>query len=154
MTTDVLKVSGNYIVDARNGNITLNAGTGTVTVTGNLTVAAPLGITTGDVLISSCVPMVFTTDQSQILDTFSADDYTSAKYVLQITDGVKVHMCEITVFHDAVQTYKTEYGIHYNDSELGTFDTQLVDSTVQLSFTPNYIPTSLSIKGTKTLIAA
>lgn len=44
MSTDVLKVSGDYLVDAKNGNITLNvtnpstSHTGTVTIVGNLDV--------------------------------------------------------------------------------------------------------------------
>jgi len=44
MSTDVLKVSGNYLLDARNGDVTINvtdvptAHTGTVTIIGNLNV--------------------------------------------------------------------------------------------------------------------
>ena len=42
MSTDVLKVSGSYVLDARNGDVTINVTnssadhTGTVTILGNL----------------------------------------------------------------------------------------------------------------------
>lgn len=70
------------------------------------------------------------------LDSYSGSEYRSARYFVQLTDGSDVHVTEISVFHDGVDVYKTEYGYHYNNSSLGNFSATYTSSNVTLTFQP------------------
>ena len=86
------------------------------------------------------------------LDTYSSSAYRTAKYIVQIVDGTKVHVEEVLVFHDGTNVYMTEYGISTSQGELGTFDAVLGGGTVTFNFTANYTPTSMTIKTVRTAI--
>jgi hypothetical protein len=90
------------------------------------------------------------------LDTWATASFRTARYLCQVVDGTKVHISEITLFHDGTNVYKNEYGISTNTGELGTFDADYHvsnASNVTLLFTPNYTPTSMVIKVSRLGIA-
>jgi hypothetical protein len=70
------------------------------------------------------------------LDTYSGNDYRASKYFVQIVDGPNVHVTEMSVFHDTVNSYKTEYGYHYNNGSLGSFNAMYTASNVIVTFLP------------------
>ena len=86
------------------------------------------------------------------LDSYSALTYRTAKYVVQVVDGAKIHVEEILVFHDGTNVYMTEYAISTSQGELGTFDATLASNNITLNFTPNYTPTQMTIKMTRQTI--
>jgi len=115
---------------------------------------AATGVTIGNSLISSYTSGVITTNASQNLDTFSTSTFRTARYTIQVVDGTKVHITEMTVFHDNSVVYKNEYGISTNTGELGAFDATLAAGTITLTFTPNYTPAAMTIKANRTAITA
>ena len=155
--------SGNVKINTGTASNATNAGalvvTGGVGIGGNLNVGgsatfASTGVLVGNSLISSYTSGSISTTSTQNLDTFTTSTYRTARYTVQVVDGTKVHISEMTVFHDNTVVYKNEYGISYNTTELGAFDATLVGSTVTLTFTPNYIPAAMTIKATRTAITA
>lgn len=115
---------------------------------------AATGVTIGNTLVSSYTSGVITTNSAQNLDTFSTSTYRTARYTIQVVDGTKVHITEMTVFHDNTVVYKNEYGISSNTGELGAFDATIAAGTITLTFTPNYTPTAMTIKANRTAITA
>jgi hypothetical protein len=115
---------------------------------------AATGVTIGNTLISSYTSSVITTTSTQNLDTFSTSTYRTARYTVQVVDGTKVHITEMTVFHDNTVVYKNEYGISTNTGELGAFDATLGSGTITLTFTPNYTPSAMTIKANRTAITS
>ena len=144
-----------------NGSIVTLGGVG---VAKNLVVGS--AVTVGTVSTQTVVPAVYSNNSlissytsgyivnntSQNLDTFSSTAYRTAKYIVQVVDGTKIHVEEILVFHDGTNVYMTEYGISTSQGELGTFDANLTGSTVTLTFQANYTPTSMTIKVNRTTI--
>ena len=133
-----------------------NASTGSVVVAGGLGVAESMSVggsiyagtasaapgTTvaalysNNVVLASYTSNVISGTALVSLDAFNATLYRSARYTVQVVDGANVHMTEIMVFHDATNAYINEYGIAYNNSELGTFDANLSGGTLTMTFTP------------------
>ena len=134
---------------------------GGVGIQGNLNVGgsgsfSSNGVTIGTSLISSYSSAVINTTSTQNLDTYTTSTYRTARYMFQIVDttGPKIHIAEMTIFHDGVTVYKNEYGISSNTGELGTFDASLAIGTITITFTPNYTPVAMTIKGNRTAITA
>ena len=60
-----------------------------------------------------------------------------------------MYVTELIVYHDGNgQTYISEYGMASNLGDLGTFDAVITGggANVQLTWTPNYTPTSMVVK--------
>jgi hypothetical protein len=72
------------------------------------------------------------------IDSWDKTRYTSAKYLVQLKDGSKIHTQEMIVIHDGTNVYVTEYGIIYNTGELGTFGGGFNGANVEITFSPNY----------------
>ena len=143
---------------------------GAVTVLGGLGIVKNLtvgtAVTVGAVSTQSVVTALFSnnslyssytseyivTNALIYLDTFSASSYRTAKYIIQIVDGARVHVEEMMLFHDGTDVYVTEYAIGTNTGELGSFDATLTAGTVTLTFTANYTPTNMTIKVARTSI--
>ena len=144
-----------------NGSIVTQGGVGvgkSIVAGGSLTV----GLTTS----SSVVPAIYSnnsiyasytsgsisTNSQQTLDNYSATTYRTAKYLVQIVDGTKIHVEEILVFHDGTNVYISEYAIASTNGELGSFNATIGSSTITLNFTPNYTPSAMVIKVIRTAI--
>lgn len=95
------------------------------------------------------------------LDIFAVGTYQSAKYFIQVVDNTsvgqpnKMYVTELIVYHDTVGgVYINEYGMSSNFGDLGDFDAVLSGGTsIQLQFTPNYVPTSMVIKVHRTTLS-
>jgi hypothetical protein len=84
---------------------------------------------------------------TQTIDSWDKNRYTSAKYLVQLKDGNKIHTQEMIVIHDGTDVYVTEYGIIYNTGELGTFGGGYnASNEVEITFSPNYSTTAMIIQ--------
>ena len=86
-------------------------------------------------LISSDITTTTTTSESAI-NSFSASDYRSAKYQIQITQGSNYHTTEVSIVHDGSDSYGTEYGTIKTGSSLASFNTDISGGNVRLLATP------------------
>ena len=105
-------------------------------------------------LQSSYTSSAITTSALVNLDTYSGSSYRTAKYIVQIVDGVKIHAEEILLFHDGTNAFLTEYAVATSTGELGSFDAVYSGGTMTLTFTPNYTPSSMVIKVARTAMTA
>jgi hypothetical protein len=81
---------------------------------------------------------VMTLDTSPIiLDSFSASDYRSCHYIIQVTDTINgwYQTSQILMVHDNFIAFRSEYNIVTNNINLGTFDADLNSGMVRLFFT-------------------
>ena len=122
--------------------VTLAATTGTVVP----------GFYSNNALIASFTSNVLSTVALAALDFFSSTVYRSAKYFVQIVDGVKIHISELSVFHNGTNAYLSEYGIATSAGQLGVFDAVLGGGNVTLNFTPAAGVTAMTIKMVRTTI--
>jgi hypothetical protein len=166
-----------------NGNVRINATTvndGT-TATGALQVAGGVGIGgnlavggeylktqsvvigTGAVSDSNRITSVRvvgkTTDTPVLIDSYVGNQFTTAKYLVQVTDlGTpnKFHVVELMVTYDGSATqegvYISQYGIITNTGELGSFDIAYSAGDIQIVFAPNYTPVSMNIRALRMAI--
>lgn len=92
----------------------------------------------------------FSTDASttsqQLVDKFEVDDYRSAKYLVQMTNGTDYHVTEVLLMHDGTDTYITEYGTMYTNNSLGTISADIINNFVRLLVTPANTSTT-TVKG-------
>jgi hypothetical protein len=85
------------------------------------------------------------TTANQIVDTFSATNYRTAKYLISMSHAtLGYHSTEILVIHDGTNVYMTEYATIFTQNSLGTFDGSIVSGTVRLTATP--INTNTTVK--------
>jgi hypothetical protein len=110
------------------------------------------GVVLGSTLISSFTATTISTSQQNI-DSYSASNYRTARYLIQVVSSSSVHVSEMTVFHDGVNVYKNEYGISTNNGELGNFSVDFSNGTVFLQFSANSTALT-SITANRTLIAS
>jgi len=94
------------------------------------------------------------------LDTFAVASYQSAKYFIQVVDNTaiglanKMYVTELIVYHDSIGgVYISEYGMASNYGDLGTFDAVISGLNVQLTWQPNYTPTSMVVKVHRTTLS-
>ena len=148
LTTNEIEVGG---INAASGLVytdTSNSlvGIGTETPKAKLQIEE-LGLDTSTLTTSA-------TTANQVLDTFSATAFRTAKYLVQIHDTVNndYQTSEILLIHDGTTAYTTEYAIVYTDSSLASFDADISGGNVRLLVTPtNAVNT---IKTSRSAIAA
>jgi hypothetical protein len=86
------------------------------------------------------------TTSQQLVNRFQKEDYRSAKYLVQMTNGTDYHVTEVLLMHDGTDVYITEYGTMYTNNSLGTLSADISGSYVRLLVTPAN-STSTVIKG-------
>jgi hypothetical protein len=85
------------------------------------------------------------TTADQIVDTFSAVNYRTAKYLISMSHAtLGYHSTEVLVIHDGTNVYMTEYGTLFTQASLGTFSGSIVSVMVRLTVTP--INTNTTVK--------
>jgi hypothetical protein len=91
-----------------------------------------------------------TSGLSQVtVDQFSASNFRSAKYFIQITSGTKYQATELTMVHDDTNAYISQFGTVKNSVVLGTFDAAvIVGGILTLKFTPTFSSTVLKMHRT------
>ena len=93
-----------------------------------------------------------TTTSNQVIDSWSATTYRTAKYILQAVNGSDVHSTEILLNHDDTNVFITEYATIYSNASLFTVSAQLNGSTLQLIATPTNANTTFDL--VRTLLVA
>lgn len=88
---------------------------------------------------------------AQVIDTFSATEYRSGKYLLSLTSATTYQSTEIMILHDGSNALITEYATLSSGSSLGTFVANVDSTTVRLYLTPTNASTT--VKYHRTLIA-
>jgi len=105
--------------------------------------------------VDNTVIKPFSTDASttnqQYVDRFEKDDYRSAKYLVQMTNGSDYHVTEVLLMHDGTDTYITEYGTMYTNNSLGTLSADINNNYVRLLVTPANASTT-TVKGQRIMV--
>ena len=70
------------------------------------------------------------------IDSFDADTYRTAKYVLQATDGTDFESSEVLLTHDGTTVYQTTYAVINSGNTLGNVSATISGSDVLLQYTP------------------
>lgn len=83
---------------------------------------------------------------AQLVDKFDLNNYRTAKYLVQMTQGSDYHVSEVLLMHDGTDVYITEYGTMYTTNSLGTISADINNSYVRLLVTPASA-TSMVVKG-------
>ena len=82
------------------------------------------------------------------VDRFLALQFRSAKYFIQMTSGTKYQATELTLVHDDVNAYISQFGTVKNNVILGTFDAAVVAGELLLRFTPTFSSTVVKVHRT------
>lgn len=158
-------VNSNFILEAGdNVGITANNETKVITITADNYATDNLARqisqnaydkanTAYDLANTTHVITYTTTSTDEVyVDSFATDTYRSAKYLSQMVSGSDYHTIELTIIHDDVDVYLSQYGeiITNNYPGLGIFDATIDSGILYLSFTPTYADTT--IKLVRTLI--
>ena len=143
ITLDRVLANGNSSAHSVSvGGLTVDSNTFHVDSTNNfvgvrtLTPQAPLQIEAVGIATST-LPTT-TTTANQVLDTFAAATFRTAKYTVQVHDTANnyYHSCEILLIHDGATVYMTEYAIVYTSVSLATFNADISGGNVRLLVTP------------------
>ena len=124
------------------GGLTVDANTFHVDSTNNfvgvrtLTPLAPLQVEA--VGFDTSFLATTTTTANQVLDSFAAASFRTAKYTIQVHDTANnyYHSCEILLIHDGATVYMTEYAIVYTSVSLASFNADISGGNVRLLVTP------------------
>jgi hypothetical protein len=119
------------------------------TINGNLTVNGELRLS--DVQYFSNT-VAITSDTQEIVDTFTASSWRTAKYTVQISESsTNYHSTDILLIHDGSTVHKVEYAVVTTTGELGIFDADINTGSVRLLFTATDA-TNKTLKVVRTLI--
>jgi hypothetical protein len=118
--------SGTLYVDSTNNYV----GVGTVEPRAKLQVS--------DVGIHTATLTTTATTADQVVDSWSATVFRTAKYTVQVHDTVNnyYHASEILIIHNGTTPHLTEYAIVFTDISLATFDADISGGNVRLLITP------------------
>jgi hypothetical protein len=86
------------------------------------------------------------TTANQVADTFPAQSYRTAKYLVQMTSGSNYHATEVLLIHDGTTVYMTEFGTIFTNASLGTIDGDINSGSVRLLVTPANTSTQVKIQ--------
>lgn len=131
-TTDAITVGG-LTVDANTFHV--DSTNNTVGV-GTLIPKAQFQV--NDAGYSTSALATTTTTANQVLDSFAAATFRTAKYLVQVHDTANnyYHSCEILLIHDGATVYMTEYAIVYTSISLASFNADISGGNVRLLVTP------------------
>jgi hypothetical protein len=157
VTLDTAADSGNHLTVAKlSGN---NIGLDSAQVNG-LIAASPSGTDSASVLslvngyIVQSDSDFTTTTADQVVDTFAAATYRTAKYIVQFShpSDSKYHSTEVLLMHDGTTVYMTEYAEVKTDSSLGSIDADISGGNVRLLVTPSYTNTGVNVTRTNVTV--
>lgn len=123
-TTDTIEIG-----ESLSSQVVFNTGG---TITGDLTVEG--STKSKDAEIYSSNTSLSTITQTTI-DSFSASNYRTARYLVQITEGSKFHSTEFMLIHNGTSVNAIEYATVTTDGELGSFTADINTGLVRLRFT-------------------
>jgi hypothetical protein len=160
-TTGAISNSGVLSIAGTLNQVTADVSTGAVTLSlpqsinttatptfGSVTVGS---VTLADALIGTATQAI-TNGSATVVDTWAVAQYSSAKYLVQMKNGVDVEVIEILVTVDGNNNvYLTEYADVQSNTQLGTTDANFLAGNVQLLVTS---VNGTTVKIHKTLIEA
>ena len=114
----------------------------TATLSGNLTVTNSVTLGTSQVKGFSYTTAAIS---SVFLDSFPKTEWRSAIYNITMTSGTDYHTTQISVIHDDVDAYMTEYGTLITANNLGTFSVSISSANVRLSILPTFAVTVVKV---------
>ena len=146
--------SGLLYIDTTNNRIGINNTTPTSALTVNGVVETNSSFKFPDGSIITAVSNTTTGAILQAVDSFSTSTYRSANYTISIknnnANGYQVS--NILIIHDGTNSYLTEFGAMYTNTNLGSFTTDINAGNVRLLFTPVSTSTTLKIKKTTLVV--
>ena len=83
------------------------------------------------------------TSNSDIVDSFSKNEYRTAKYIIQMTESNNYHSQEVLLVHDDTNVYMTQYGKVTSNTDLGVVDAEVSGNNVNLLVTPTTANTNI-----------
>lgn len=160
-TTELSEGTNKYyndtLVDAH-----LSGGTGVTYSSGVISigqsVATTDAVTFGSVNIDSRVlldTLILTTSATtadQVLDTFSAATYRTAKYIISITSGTDYQSVEMLVVHNGTTASQTTYADVATNGNLATFTVDISGGNVRLLTTPVNAVTAYKVTRTAIVV--
>ena len=69
------------------------------------------------------------------VNSFAASTFTTAKLLVQVTQGSSIHSTELMLIHNGTDVYMTEYGTIYNSDIIVTFDAIVTGGNVEVRLT-------------------
>jgi len=162
-TSDTITIdnSGVLSITGTADQITASASTGAVTLSlpqSIATTSSPsfTGLTVGSVTLTDALIGTATTSLSTtsatVVDTWSATTYSTAKYIVQMTNGNDIEVLEVLVTVDGNNNvYLTEYADVISNAQIGTTDADYSGGNVRLLVTST---DGTTVKVHKTLIEA
>jgi hypothetical protein len=151
--------STNFVIRFTNNVESTSTTTGAVVITGGIGVGKRVtaeSLRIADTVFDSTQTLVNTTATTAI-DTYSLTQFRSAKYLIQIDEGIgsgaDFELREVLLVADNdSQVWATEYGVVTSNGDLGVFAADVVGNNVTLYFTA-YTATSKTIKVLRTGMA-
>jgi hypothetical protein len=149
----------NRVIFFTNTSESTSTNSGGIVISGGIGVAKRVtceSLRISDTVFDSTQTLVNTTATTAI-DTYSTTQFRSAKYLIQIDEGIGTNadfeLREILLVADNNgQVWATEYGVVTSNGDLGTFAAEIVGSTVTLYFTA-FTATNKTIKVLRTGMA-
>lgn len=137
----VVRTSGNQQIDGNkrfaNSVVYIDAANSRVGIN---TADPRIDLQIGDVGLGSYVATTSSSIPNQIVDQWSALDFRSAKYQVQVhaTSPDLYGITEIFLLHNGGEVYMTEYAIVNQGIQLAQFSASIFNDTVRLLCTPTY----------------
>lgn len=100
----------------------------------------------------STITVVTSGTSAQLVDSYPANTYVTAKYVGNVVDNVSNNFMstELLVSHNFGDSLISEYSTILSNTTMGTFTTNVNSFTVRLYFTP--VSTTTSVKFVRTVV--
>ncbi len=87
------------------------------------------------------------TTANQVVDSYSASEFRTAKYLLQAIWTNQIHCCEVLVTHNNTDVFITEYAVMYTGvSPLITVSASLSSGNINLTVSPANLNTQIDFK--------
>jgi len=101
----------------------------------------------GEVGLGTYTVNTSTATPNQIIDTWSATDFRSAKYQVQIYSASvnEYEISEIFLVHDDANIFATEYAVINQGTRLMEFSASIFNSTVRLLGSPTYAVNTVKV---------
>lgn len=150
--TSIAGTADQISATASTGSVTLSLPQSIATTSSPTFAGLTVGsVTLTDALLGTATTSISTTSAT-VVDTWSATTYSSAKYVVQMTNGNDIEVLEVLVAVDGNNNvYLTEYADVQSNTQLGTTDADYSSGDVRLLVTST---NGTTVKVHKTLIEA
>lgn len=138
------------------------AGTGVTITTGTIAIGQSVSttdsVTFGSVnldsrtLLDTATLTTSATTADQVLDSFSAATYRTAKYLISISSGTDYHSIEMLVNHNGTTANQTTYADLPTNTSLATFSVDIDSGLVRLLTTPTNAVTVYTVTRTAIVV--